>query len=90
VVIKPGVDPSQWTPKQIEDARLRSLGPRFFPGTQAPPAGPTWYAPSPNDHVYFDEATDQWIEKNPYREIYSTTTELRSKNNGCFQSRPRH
>jgi hypothetical protein len=69
VMIKPGTDPSQWTPEQVQNARLRSLGPRFAEGVPKPPAGPTWYIPSPNDHVRFDEATGQWVEKNPYREL---------------------
>ena len=69
VRIKTGVDPSQWTPKQIEDARLRSLGPRFFPGTQPPPQGDTIYWPSPNDVTRYDEATGQWVDKRPYTEI---------------------
>jgi hypothetical protein len=69
VVIKPGATPDQWTPKQIEDARLRSLGPRFFPGTQAPPAAPIVYLPSPNDTSYYDESTGRWVEKRPFKEI---------------------
>jgi hypothetical protein len=69
VVIKPGTPPEQWTKRQIEDAMLRRLGQKFWPGTQAPPKGDEIYWPSPNDVARFDEATGEWVEKNPYREI---------------------
>jgi hypothetical protein len=69
VVIQKGVSPADWTPKQVQDARLRSLGPRFFPGTQKPPAGDVVYYPSPNDVSRFDEASGTWVEKHPYKEI---------------------
>lgn len=67
VVIQPGTHPSQWTPKQAQDAMLRRLGPRFFPGTEKPPAGDVVYFPSPNDVVEFKDG--QWIEKRPYKEV---------------------
>jgi hypothetical protein len=69
VVIQKGVDPSQWTEKQRQDAALRRLGQKFWPGTEKPPAGDTVYYPSPADPYRFDEATGQWVEKHPYREI---------------------
>jgi hypothetical protein len=45
------------------------MGQKFFPGTQAPPAGDQIYWPSPNDRSRFDEASGQWIPTGPYREI---------------------
>jgi hypothetical protein len=67
VVIQKGVPVEQWTERQRQDAMLRKLGPRFFPGTQAPPAGDTVYQPSPNDVSEFRDG--QWVEKHPYREM---------------------
>jgi hypothetical protein len=69
VVLKKGVPPEQWTERQRQDAMLRRLGPRFHPGTEAPPKGDQLYFPSPNDVSRYDEASGQWVEKNPYREI---------------------
>lgn len=69
VVIEKGVSPADWTPKQAQDAMLRRLGPRFFPGTEAPPKGDIVYYPSPGDVSRFDEASGTWVEKNPYREV---------------------
>jgi hypothetical protein len=67
VVIQKGVPVEERTQKQHEDVMLRRLGPRFFPGTEKPPATDTVYYPSPNDVVEFKDG--QWIEKQPYREI---------------------
>jgi hypothetical protein len=67
VLIERGVDPADWTPKQAQDAMLRRLGPRFHPGTQAPPKGDVWFQPSPNDVVEFKDG--EWREKRPYREV---------------------
>jgi hypothetical protein len=69
VVIQKGVSPADWTPKQAQDAMLRRLGPRFHPGTEAPPKGDVVYFPSPNDVSAFDESTGEWIQKQPFREI---------------------
>lgn len=69
VVIQKGTSPADWTPKQTQDAMLRRLGPRFFPGTEPPPKGDVVYVPSPNDVSAWDEASGTWIEKQPYREI---------------------
>jgi hypothetical protein len=69
VVIKQGVPVEQWTQRQREDAMLRRLGPRFWPGTKPPPAGDVVYIPSPNDTSSFDESTGQWREKKPYKEV---------------------
>jgi hypothetical protein len=69
VVIKKGVDPSQWTQREREDAFQRRLGQKFWPGTKPAPAGDVVYQPSPNDVTEFNESTGQWVEKHPYREI---------------------
>jgi hypothetical protein len=69
VRIQAGVPPEQWTEKQRQDAMLRRLGQKFWPGTEKPPAGDVWYTPSPNDVTRYDEATGQWVDKQPYREI---------------------
>jgi hypothetical protein len=69
VVIRKGTPVEERTERQHQDAMQRRLGPRFYPGTEAPPKGDEIYIPSPNDHSRFDEATGRWVEKNPYREI---------------------
>jgi hypothetical protein len=60
---------ADWTPRQAQDAMLRRLGRRFWPGTEPPPLGDVVYIPSPNDVARFYESTGQWVEKNPFREI---------------------
>jgi hypothetical protein len=69
VVIQRGVDPADWTPRQAQDAMLRRLGRRFWPGTEPPPPGDVVYIPSPKDVSRFDESTGQWVEKTPYKEM---------------------
>jgi hypothetical protein len=69
VVLRKGTPPEQWTERQRQDNMQRRLGPRFYPGTEAPPKGDEIYLPSPNDVTRYDEASGQWVEKNPYREI---------------------
>jgi hypothetical protein len=69
VVIQKGKPVSEWTPREQQDAMLRRLGQKFWPGTKPPPAGDTLYFPSPDDVSEFDESTGRWVEKNPYREV---------------------
>jgi hypothetical protein len=69
VVIQKGKPVSEWTPSEQQDAMLRRLGQKFWPGTKPPPAGDTLYFPSPDDVSEFDESTGRWVEKNPYREV---------------------
>ena len=69
VRIRRGTDPAEWTERQRQDFALRQLGQKFWPGTKPPPAQDVWYQPSPNDVSRYDEATGQWVEKNPYREV---------------------
>jgi hypothetical protein len=63
VRISRGVDPSQYTERERQDAMLRRLGPQFHPGTKPPPAQDVWYQPSPNDHSVYVEG-DGW-QPNP-------------------------
>jgi hypothetical protein len=69
VVLKRGKPQSEWTKREIEDHLQRKLGRKFWPGTRPSPPGDEIYLPSPADVSRFDEATGQWIPKNPYREI---------------------
>lgn len=64
-----GKPPEQWTQQEVGDYFLRQLGPRFYPGTNPPPAGDVWYQPSPNDHSEYVETADgqgYWQDKNDY------------------------
>ncbi|WP_406813975.1 hypothetical protein [Mycobacterium sp. M23085] len=65
VRISKGTPPEQWTEKQRQDAMLRRLGPRFYPGTERPPKGDVWYQPGPNDVSIYVEG-EGWKENPNY------------------------
>jgi len=71
VLQKRATDPADWTWQQRSDFFQRNiLGGKFKEGTKPPPPlGDVIYWPSPSDTASFDEATGEWVEKNPYREI---------------------
>jgi hypothetical protein len=55
VRISKGTPPEQWDDRQRQDALLRRMSPRLWPGTKPPPAQDVWYQPSPNDHSVYVE-----------------------------------
>lgn len=63
VRISKGTPPEQWTERQRQDAMLRRLGPRFWPGTEPPPAQDVWYQPGTNDVSHYVEG--QGWQPNP-------------------------
>lgn len=71
VRISKGTPPEQWTERQIQDAHLRRLGPRFHPGTEPPPKGDEWFQPSGNEPFEFVPNADgnggHWREKPNYQ-----------------------
>lgn len=69
VRISRGTPPEQWTRKQQSDYLQRQLGPRFWPGTEPPPAADQWYWPSPDDVAEYVETADgqsYWQDKDGY------------------------
>jgi hypothetical protein len=69
VLLSKGVDVADYNNDQHYSRFLKMLGGQFAKFAGPLPAGDSWYLPSPNDVTRYDEATGQWVEKNPYREI---------------------
>jgi hypothetical protein len=66
VRISKGTPPEQWDDRQRQDALLRRMSPRLWPGTKPPPAQDVWYQPSPNDHSVYVEG-EGWQPKPNYQ-----------------------
>lgn len=69
VRISHGRPQAQWSHQEVSDAFLWQLGPRFRGGLKPPPAGDGYFIPSPNAHSYYDQASGQWVAKNPYKVV---------------------
>jgi hypothetical protein len=67
VLLRKGTSPADYTPEQQYQDFAHKLGGKFTEGVPRPPAGDTWYAPSPNDVTEF--VNGEWREKHPYREL---------------------
>lgn len=67
VLLRKGVDREDWTRENHYQHFVNQLGLGRQLGVPKPPAGDSYYQPSPNDHVEFRNG--EWVEKHPYKEV---------------------
>jgi hypothetical protein len=67
VLLRKGTDPADWTKEQQYQHFAHKLGGKHAIGVPKPPAGDSYYVPSPNDVVELRDGT--WVEKQPYKEV---------------------
>jgi hypothetical protein len=68
-VISKGKDPQTWTKEEQYRYFAHKLGGRLAIGVPKPPAGDQIYIDSPTAPYRWDAASQQFVERNPYREI---------------------
>jgi hypothetical protein len=68
-VISKGKDPQTWTREEQARYYSHKLGGPFAIGVPKPPAGDQIYIDSPTAPYRWDAASQQFVERNPYREI---------------------
>jgi hypothetical protein len=67
VLLRKGTDPADWTKEEQYRDFAHKLGGKHAIGVRKPPAGDSYYMPSPNDVVEFKDG--EWVQKKPYREL---------------------
>jgi hypothetical protein len=69
ILIKKGVNPSEYTAQQRSDAGMHALGQKFSAGVPRLPAPDQYFIPSPDDPDEFDAATGEFRPKPNNRAI---------------------